>query len=134
MDKTTTSGCCHCGAVRYVASGEPAHHALCHCEDCRRSAGAPMVGWIAWPEEQVTVTGTPMVYASSEHGRRSFCGTCGSGLFYRNAAMLPGIVDVQSATLDDPAAFAPSAHIQTADRLEWTRRLEALPEFAHYPG
>ena len=64
-----------------------------------------MVGWIAWPEEQVTVTGTPMVYASSEHGRRSFCGTCGSGLFYRNAAMLPGIVDVQSATLDDPAAL-----------------------------
>jgi hypothetical protein len=39
------TGGCHCGAVRYEAVGEALTHALCHCSDCRRSAGAPMVAW-----------------------------------------------------------------------------------------
>jgi hypothetical protein len=39
------TGGCHCGAVRYEAEGEALTHALCHCKDCRRHAGAPMVGW-----------------------------------------------------------------------------------------
>ena len=39
------TGGCHCGAIRYQAEGEALVHALCHCTDCRRHAGAPMVGW-----------------------------------------------------------------------------------------
>lgn len=44
-------GQCHCGAIRYEVSGEPVYHALCHCRDCRRSAGAPMVAWALFPRE-----------------------------------------------------------------------------------
>ena len=128
------TGRCHCGAIHYVATGEPAHHALCHCEDCRRSAGAPMIGWIAFSSDRVTVTGDPVTYASSEHGRRQFCGTCGTGLFYTNAKMLPGIIDIQSGTLDDPADFPPGVHIQVADRLPWMETAHELPAFEHYPG
>jgi hypothetical protein len=128
------SGRCHCGAIHYVATGEAAHHALCHCKDCRRSAGAPMVGWIAFATEQVTISGDPVTYASSEHGRRLFCGTCGTGLFYINPVALPGIIDIQSCTLDDPESVAPGAHIQVAERLAWMADLASLPEFARYPG
>ncbi|HAJ02504.1 MAG TPA: aldehyde-activating protein, partial [Brevundimonas sp.] len=32
-------GGCHCGAVRYRTDGKVEHHALCHCLDCRKSAG-----------------------------------------------------------------------------------------------
>ena len=39
---TILAGGCRCGAVRYHVSGEPAYAALCHCNDCRKSAGAPM--------------------------------------------------------------------------------------------
>ena len=130
----TLSGRCHCGAVSYEAEGEPEHHALCHCNDCRRSAGAPAVGWIAFKESQVKITGSPVTYSSSEHGRRDFCGACGTGLFYRNEPVLPGIVDIQSATLDDPESNPPGAHIQTAERLGWMSRLNELPEFKRYPG
>ena len=36
---------------------------------------------------------------------------CGTGLFYANANVLPGIVDIQSATYDDPEAVpAHGAH------------------------
>lgn len=128
------TGKCHCGAIRYEAEGTPEHHAICHCGDCRGWSGAPMVGWIAFREDQVTITGEPMTYHSSEHGERQFCGACGTGLFYRNAAMLPGIVDIQSGTLDAPEAQAPGAQIMVKDRLGWAPGIAALPEFAAYPG
>jgi hypothetical protein len=61
-----TTGRCHCGAIRYQAEGEALTHALCHCTDCRRHAGAPMVGWTMYPQGAVKVTrGTPKVYVSS---------------------------------------------------------------------
>lgn len=128
------SGRCHCGKISYQAQGEPEHHALCHCTDCRRSAGAPAVGWIAFKEAQVRVDGEPVTYASSEHGRRDFCGSCGTGLFYRNAAFLPGIIDIQSSTLDNPEQHPPGAQIQVAERLDWMTRLADIPAFERYPG
>jgi hypothetical protein len=130
----TMTGGCQCGAIRYAAEGEAEHHALCHCADCRASSGAPMTGWIAFKTDQVAISGEPTVFASSEHGRRSFCGTCGTGLFYRNEAALPGLTDIQSATLDDAAAHAPQAQIQAAERLPWTAELQAMPAFDRYPG
>jgi hypothetical protein len=129
------SGGCHCGAIRYEVTGDPQHFALCHCSDCRKSAGAPMVGWAAFGEGDVTITqGQPSVYNSSGTALRSFCATCGTGLFYRNAAFLPGIIDVQAATFDNDAAFAPGAHIQTAERLSWMASAHDLPAFDRYPG
>lgn len=126
-------GGCQCGAVRYKLSGEAMHHALCHCNDCRNSAGAPMVGWAMYPEDALSVAGAPKTYASSEHGRRSFCSECGTGLFYRNAENLPGIVDIQSGTLDDPNALPAQSHIQTAERLTWMKTAHELPEMERYP-
>jgi len=52
----TMAGGCHCGAIRYSIEGDALTHALCHCTDCRRHAGAPMVGWTMYKEEQVTIT------------------------------------------------------------------------------
>ena len=129
------SGGCHCGAVRYTADGEVLHHAICHCEDCRRASGAPMVAWIAFKSDRVRVTsGAPKIRASSEHGRRYFCPECGTGLFYTNETSLPGITDIQSATSDNPEAAPPTAHIQYAEHLGWTERMDALPKFDRYPG
>lgn len=65
---------------------------------------------------------------------RSFCPACGTGIAYRNAEMLPGIVDIQAATLDDPDALPVQAHIQTAERIGWMATAHALPEFERYPG
>lgn len=129
------SGRCHCGAIRYTVSGEMKHHAVCHCEDCRRCAGALMVPWIAFAPEELTVTqGETKVYKSSAHGERHFCGNCGTGLFYYSETMLPGIVDIQSVTFDNPGDVAPQAHIQMADSLPWEDSLDALPKFDRYPG
>ena len=131
---TNITGGCHCGAIRYQIEGKPIVHALCHCVDCRRHAGAPMVGWTMYTEDALKVTkGTPKVYESSEHGRRQFCADCGTGLFYTNANVLPGIVDIQSGTYDDPDAVPAMVHIQTAERLRWMERAHELPTFERYP-
>ena len=36
-----------------------------------------------------------------------------------NETFLPGLVDVQSVTLDDPSAFPPGAQVQTAEQPGW---------------
>lgn len=128
------SGGCHCGAIRYAIEGAPEHSALCHCSDCRRSSGAPMVGWGLFPKDKVAITGEPVAYRSSEHAERHFCGTCGTGLFYTSEAVFPGKIDIQTATLDDIDTFPPTAHIQMAEAARWMENAHTLPKFDRFPG
>ena len=87
-----------------------------------------------FPEAALTLTrGQPKTINSSGSAMRSFCPDCGSGLFYRNAAVLPGLVDVQSSTLDQPDALPPTVQVQTAERLGWMKQIHELPEFERYP-
>lgn len=128
-------GGCQCGAVRYAVDGEPQHVALCHCEGCRKSAGAPAVAWAAFAEDEFKLLqGELTTFNSSGAAMRSFCPTCGTGISYRNADMLPRIVDIQAATLDDPDALSLQAQIQTAERIGWMANAHELPQFERYPG
>lgn len=128
------AGGCRCGAVRYEVDGEPEHSTLCWCAQCRGSSGAPAVLWTMFAADQLRIEGAPTTYESSPGTFRQFCGTCGTGLFYRNATIFPGKVDVQGATFDDADAFAPQAHIQTADAPAWRAQAGALPAFERFPA
>lgn len=129
------TGGCQCGEIRYEVTGEAGHHALCHCADCRASSGAPATAWLGVPSETFRVTkGKAAAFNSSGASWRHFCGTCGTGLYFINEEMLPGIVDIQSATLDDAHLHSPTVHIQTAERLAYMRELASLPEFERFPG
>ena len=128
-------GGCRCGAIRYRVEGEAAHHALCHCRDCQQASGAPAIAWLAMPEAQFVLTkGEPVRYTAPSGSTRMFCGTCGTPLFFVNEDALPGLVDVQSLTLDDPGAVRPQAQIQTAERVGWMEELDSLPAFERFPG
>jgi len=52
------------------------------------------MAWAEFPEASLTVLqGAPKTLNSSGTAMRSFCGNCGdcgTGLFYRNAGILPG--------------------------------------------
>ena len=129
------TGGCHCGAVRYAVVGEPQHVSLCHCSDCRRSAGAPVVSWAAFSKENFKVTsGKARSRNSSGDAYRHFCPDCGTGLWYTNETMLPGLVDIQTATLDDPETLIPVLHVQTAEELSWMNHIQRLPKYYRYPG
>lgn len=127
-------GGCHCGGVRIEVTGAPMRVGLCHCADCRRHAGAPMVAWAIVRQDQFELLkGTTVTYASSEHGRRHFCPTCGTGLYYTNDQVFEGLVDVQAAAMDDPDLFRPTEQIQIADRIGWMATAHELPMHERYP-
>lgn len=84
MNSEKLEGGCHCGQVRYLIQGAPLRSSLCHCRDCQRHAGAPVVAWTLVPRDTVAIQGNTSTYASSADGRRDFCSHCGTGLFYRN--------------------------------------------------
>ena len=134
IDTMTYTGRCHCGAIRYQLEGDPSDVALCHCADCQRSSGAPMIAWAGFPGHALIVTqGPPKTINSSGASMGSFCSDCGTGLFYRNAELLPEVVEVQLATLDDPNALSPTVHIQTAERIGWMEKIHTLPTFDRFP-
>lgn len=127
------TGKCQCGAIRYEVEGQPAHSAACWCDDCRASAGATPVVWALFPNDAVTISGTPVSYESSPGTQRRFCGTCGTGLFFYNEAIFPGQVDIQAGTFDDKHAWPPQVHIQVADAPGWRTGQGDLPTFDRFP-
>ncbi len=129
-----SKGRCHCGAIVYRFRGGVRHSSVCHCEDCRRCAGSPGVPWIGVAADDFAVEqGQPEVYRSSADVERFFCDKCGCGLWYTNENALPGMVDIQTATLDDPEEFPPLVHVQIADALSWEDKLADLPRFERFP-
>ena len=127
-------GGCHCGAVRYSAGGEVKHSGVCHCETCRRTTGALTTAWVAFSSDELTVEGEPASYFSSEGIERQFCAKCGTSLFYYTEALMPGVADILTATLDNPDSCPPGAHVNMADAVGWEAGLEELPKFARFPG
>jgi len=126
-------GGCLCGAVRYRAEGEPVGTAYCHCTICRRAAGAPVVAWAMFPQDGFAyVAGKPAVYESSPGVARAFCGACGTPLVC-TGDLLPGLVDITTASLDDPAALPPALHIFESRRLPWLQLTDDLPRHAEFP-
>ena len=120
------TGGCFCGRIRYVAQGKPFNATICHCADCRRATGGPMVGWFTVrPGEFSFVHDEPRHYASSPGVTRSFCSNCGTSLTYRQTKL--NEIDVTICTLDDPEAVPPQDHLQTAGQLGWVKLDDGLP-------
>ncbi|MBP0492576.1 GFA family protein [Pararoseomonas indoligenes] len=125
---SSLAGGCHCGAVRYEARGKPFHATICHCQDCRRVAGAPLVAWFSVRARDFhVVRGRIRPYASSSRAERGFCGDCGTPLTFR-AHDLPEEIDVATATLDDPAAVPPADHVRVASGIPWAAPCDGLPQ------
>ena len=81
------SGSCLCGRVRFEATMPSIFCAHCHCSICRRSHGAGFVTWFSVPKIQLRIVAgeSELVrFQSTDHGTRSFCGTCGSSLFFES--------------------------------------------------
>jgi hypothetical protein len=126
MNPNPIPGGCLCGAVRYEADGPAADVTHCHCEDCRRSSGAPFVTWATFPRTGFRfLKGRPRDFSWA--GRmRSFCSDCGTPLTFRNGPDAKD-VDVTVCSFDQPAAVTPADHTWVEDKLPWIRLADGLP-------
>ena len=126
-------GGCLCGAVRYQGSGEPYNITHCHCEDCRKSAGAPFVTQASFCRNNFRFTkGEPREIEWA--GRiRPFCPNCGTALTFMTGAG-SNEIDVTVATFDRPEIVTPADHTWTEDRLPWIKLADNLPQHARARG
>lgn len=126
-------GRCLCGKVRYAIDAEPRATSLCHCEDCRRASGAPVVAWTFFPAGSMRWTeGTPKLirFAARE---RTFCGDCGTPLSFFDPA-IPEEFEVTTCSLEQPEAIHPIDHNWVCDRLPWFDTSDTLPRYDRYPS
>lgn len=130
-------GGCYCGAVRYVADGDPIFNGQCHCRECQYiSGGSPNVV-VAIPEVAVKYTkGAPKVFKRSDLESpvaREFCAECGTHLMTRSPA-LPGVAIIKLGTLDSPSAFgSPQMAIFMIDKQGFHLVPEGIPTFERMP-
>jgi hypothetical protein len=123
------AGGCLCGAVRYEARGPARYPCFCHCHSCRRAVGAPLVPWATFARAQLRITrGALTEYRSSPGVVRGFCSGCGTSLTFLNETRAAEI-DITLASLDQPAAIAPAAHVWVQDKLPWLVIGDALPQY-----
>jgi len=116
------AGGCLCGAVRFRIGVPPLWIAHCHCSMCRRAHGAGFVTWVGVVAERfVLESGADLLkhYQSSVAATRSFCGRCGSPLFFQSSRW-PGETHVTLASLDDGTGLEPQAHAYWGARAPWS--------------
>ncbi len=119
MSEAKVEGGCLCGAIRYRVSGQPLSSSICHCPSCRRASGAPAVAWFVVPLACFEwLRGEPTTFASSAPVIRQFCAQCGSQIAYRHEDN-PTLIELTTATLDDPEVFPPTREIWLSHRLSW---------------
>jgi hypothetical protein len=124
------TGRCLCGAVRYQCGAPVIPPCFCHCESCRRAAGAHVVAWATVPRESFRVlSGSLRAWASSLPVIRQYCTECGSQITYANSSA-PETIDITIATLDEPEAMPPADHVWMEDAASWDRPQDGLPQFA----
>ena len=135
MAQTITGGC-HCGAVRYRISADPAFTGNCYCEDCRKMSGSGHVTILAVLDQAVAVTGKLTEYTSpggsSQPVTRRFCPKCGARVS-TSATALPGLTLVTASTLDDPTKFTSQMSVFASRAPSWDQPPQGLPAFAEMP-
>ena len=110
-----------CGRVRFRAEFPSRFCAHCHCESCRRSHSAAFVTWIGFLSPQVAViegADDLVRYESSANTRRSFCGICGTKLFFESDKWR-GETHVALAAFDEPVDRVPQGHAFFDEHVAW---------------
>lgn len=122
-------GGCLCGAIRYQVNGMPFDADHCHCNQCRKSAGAVVMSWMDFHHEQVQwLQGQVNEFASSENIRRGFCQRCGCSLTYRHLDY-PQYTSLSIASLDQPNLVRPTYHIHTDEQVSWLKIDDSCPRY-----
>lgn len=129
---TTHRGTCFCGAVEVEASGEPLEMGYCHCASCRLHAGAPLVAFTLWKDDQVRVVrGAEMIghFNKSGFSDRQFCTRCGGALMAAHPGM--GLTDIRAEVLPT-LGFRPTVHLNYAEAVLPVR--DGLPKLRDFPA
>ncbi|MFM2355290.1 MAG: hypothetical protein RLZZ528_1026 [Pseudomonadota bacterium] len=117
---------CLCGGVAFSLPGPAGQITACHCDQCRKISGEYSASFDA-AESELSFTRRAGLaeYVTPGGGRRGFCGTCGSSLFFRAA---DGAFSVEAGCVTGPTGGRLSEHIFTARKGDWYDLTDGLPQ------
>jgi len=124
-------GRCFCGAVEFVAAGEPIAMGYCHCESCRHWSAGPINAFSLWQPDAVKVTkGADHVgtYNKTPKSFRKWCKTCGGHIFAEHPPFK--FTDVFAAMLPE-LKFKPALHVNYGESV--LRIKDGLPKMQDFP-
>ncbi len=126
-------GSCLCGAVSYLAEGQPTRCYNCHCSRCRKTHSAAHSSTLVTSADSVRFTrGHDLLAAykvpEARHFTHVFCRLCGSSM--PNIDRNRGLAVVPMGGLDDDPGIRPQAHIYVASKPPWYDIADALPQHA----
>lgn len=127
------TGSCLCQAIRFEIDGPLDPIQICHCQQCRKAQGTPLVTNIPVATASFRlVAGADLLaeFESSPGKKRCFCRTCGSPVISRRDDR-PDVVRVRAGLIDGPLDVRPVSHAYTGSRANWWDILDDLPR---YPG
>ena len=120
MAGTAHLGSCLCGGIRYELSSELHGTTHCHCCMCRKAHGAAFATHGGVPKSDLRMlAGADLLrqYRSSPTTTRSFCGQCGSQLFWQKDD--EDWVAVSLGTLDTSFEPRKQRHIHVGSKATW---------------
>lgn len=126
---TEHKGHCRCGAVALRITAEPDHTVYCHCDDCRRSAGAPVIAAMGVRSDAV-IWDSDTTLARFVKGTctRAFCNTCGSPVAQEHESA-PDHIFFNTAFMAEPEKFPPTYHSFAGQQISWLEMSDDLPRY-----
>lgn len=120
------TGGCRCGKVRFECRAEPHFSSYCHCEDCRRATGAPVLAYVGFRDAEIDWSSDESRSYGARPVSRFFCPHCGSPLGYRDDR-LAGRTYFYTGIMDEPERFPPAIHAYSDQQLRWLKLHDDLP-------
>lgn len=116
---------CCCGQNTLEVSGEPAMHAVCNCDNCKKRTGSAF-GISAYFKEEQLVGALPtdvscysFHHAEQDHDQqRYFCRSCGTTLFWR-VSSLTGMIGIAGGCFITTPLSAPPVSVSHGQKCAW---------------
>ncbi len=129
MSDMERTGSCLCGSVKFEVTLSEKEVHVCHCSICQRWAGGPGFAIKVEPDWKIEGEDKLTWYASSEHAKRGFCGTCGSHLLFRtNDGSYHGV----TALLENLDDLKVGEHIFIDTRPDFYKFADGAPQLTEH--
>ena len=113
---------CQCGAVKLIATGDPAGVVACHCLACQRRTGSVFGVGAYFLAGQVTIAGLTREYVRPTDAGNTFhthfCLTCGTTTHWQTSRH-PGQVGIAVGAFAEPSFPTPVRSVWEQSRHGW---------------
>ena len=78
------NGSCYCEQITFDVAGPVSWEGHCHCTECQRLNGAPLVTWCGFKTEDFNIHDPKGYFRTFDvaDSKRGFCSNCGSTFYH----------------------------------------------------